>query len=67
VTGTLSLGVKQLGHKAYHLPPSSAKAENEWGYTSSPPYIFMAWCLVKHKDNFTFYITGKITFSYFNP
>jgi hypothetical protein len=20
-----------------------------------PQYIFMAWCLVKHRDNFTFY------------
>jgi len=20
-------------------------------------YIFMAWCLVKHRDNFTFYFT----------
>jgi hypothetical protein len=21
-----------------------------------PQYAFMAWCLVKHKDNFTFYL-----------
>jgi hypothetical protein len=25
-----------------------------WSYTSTPPYVFMAWCLVKHKDNCTF-------------
>jgi len=24
------------------------------GYTSTPQYAFMAWCLVKHRDNFTF-------------
>jgi uncharacterized C2H2 Zn-finger protein len=24
-----------------------------WIYTSTPPYVFMAQCLVKHKDNFT--------------
>jgi hypothetical protein len=23
-------------------------------YTSTPPYVFMAWYLVKHRDNFTF-------------
>jgi hypothetical protein len=22
-----------------------------------PQYVFMAWCLVKHRDNFTFYLT----------
>jgi hypothetical protein len=25
-----------------------------WGYTSTPQYIFMAWCLAKQRDNFTF-------------
>jgi hypothetical protein len=25
-----------------------------WSYTSSPSYIFMAYCLIKHKENFTF-------------
>jgi hypothetical protein len=25
-----------------------------WSYTSTPQYVFMAWCLVKHRDNFTF-------------
>jgi hypothetical protein len=24
-----------------------------------PQYAFMAWCLVKHRDNFTFYILHK--------
>jgi hypothetical protein len=23
---------------------------------SLPQYVFMAWCLVKHRDNFTFYL-----------
>jgi hypothetical protein len=34
-----------------HLVPRS---KNEWSYTSTPQYAFMAWCLVKHTDNFTF-------------
>jgi hypothetical protein len=35
-------------------PPSSAEVKKAWSYTSTPRYAFMAWCLVKHKDNFTF-------------
>jgi hypothetical protein len=31
------------------------RSKNEWSYTSSPQYAFMAWCSVKHRDNFTFY------------
>jgi len=27
-----------------------------WSYTSTPPYVFMTWYLVKHEDNFTFYL-----------
>jgi hypothetical protein len=48
-TGALSQGVKWLGNEADHSPPSSAKVKNAWSYTSTPPYIFMAWCLVKYR------------------
>jgi hypothetical protein len=34
-----------------HLVPRS---KNAWSYTSTPQYVFMAWCLVKRRDNFTF-------------
>jgi hypothetical protein len=57
----------QPGRKANHSPPSSAKVKNGWSYTSTPLYVFMAWCLVKYgiyvftawclvkyRDNFTF-------------
>jgi hypothetical protein len=53
-TGALSLGEKRPGREADHSPPSSAEVNNAWSYTSTPQYIFMAWCLVKHRDNFTF-------------
>jgi hypothetical protein len=53
VPGALSLGVKRPGCEAEHSPPSSAEV-NAWSYTSTPQYVFMAWCLVKHRDNFTF-------------
>jgi hypothetical protein len=54
--GALSLGVKQLEYEADHSPPSSAEVKNEWSYTSTPQYVFTAWCLVKHWDNFIFYL-----------
>jgi hypothetical protein len=56
VLGALSLGVKRPGREADHSPPSSAEVKNVWSYTSIPEYVFMAWCLVKHRDNFTFYL-----------
>jgi hypothetical protein len=52
------LGVKQLGCEADHSPLSSAEVKNVWSYTSTPQYVFMAWCLVKHRDNFTFTLDG---------
>jgi hypothetical protein len=55
IRAALSLGVKRPGHEVDHSPPSSAKVKNAWSYTSTPQYVFMAWCLVKRRDNFTFY------------
>jgi len=58
ITGTRCSypGVKWPGHEADHSSPSSAEVRNVWGYTSTPPYIFMAWYLVMHRDNFTIYL-----------
>jgi hypothetical protein len=52
--GALSLGVERSGREADHSPPSSAEVKNAWISASTPQYAFMAWCLVKHRDNFTF-------------
>jgi len=38
----LTPAVKQLGSEAHHSPPSSAKVKNEWSFTSTPQYVFMA-------------------------
>jgi hypothetical protein len=57
VQGALSLGIKRPERKADHSPPSSAEVKNAWSYTSTPQYVFMAWCLVKHRENFTFTFT----------
>jgi hypothetical protein len=42
--------------RSRNSPPSSADVKNAWSYTSTPQYVFMAWCLVKQRDNFTFYL-----------
>jgi hypothetical protein len=58
VRRVLSLGVKRQGREGDHSPPSSTEVKNAWSYTSTPPYVFMAWCFVKHRDNFTFTFYG---------
>jgi hypothetical protein len=54
VPQALSLGIKRSGREADASPPSSAEVKNAWSYVSSHQYVFMEWCLVKHRDNFTF-------------
>jgi hypothetical protein len=27
---------------------------NVWSYASTPQYIYIAWCLIKYRDNFSF-------------
>jgi len=41
----MGTGDSVLGGKAAN--PSSAEINNVWSYTSTPPYVFMTWCLVK--------------------
>jgi hypothetical protein len=57
VPGAFSLGVKRQGCEADHPPHLVSRLKNAWSYTSTPQYAFMAWCLVKHRDNFTFPLT----------
>jgi hypothetical protein len=54
VLEALTLGIKQLGCESDHSLPSGAEVKNSWHCTSTPPYVFMAWWLVKHRDNFTY-------------
>jgi hypothetical protein len=35
--------------EADHSPPSSAEDKNAWSYASTPPEVFMAWRLIKHR------------------
>jgi hypothetical protein len=56
ITSGLAVGPTQLPGalslecEADHSPPSRLEVKNAWRYTSTPPYIFMAWCLIKHRD-----------------
>jgi hypothetical protein len=45
-TGALSPGVKRQGCEANPAPPTSAEVKKMWIYTSTPPYAFMAQCLI---------------------
>jgi hypothetical protein len=42
-------GVKRPGHETDHSPPSNAEVKNAWSCDSIPQYVFMAWCVVKHR------------------
>jgi len=57
VPGGFSPGVKRPGYKADHSPPYSAEIKNVWKYTSTPPYVFVVWCLVKKTEKLTFNFT----------
>jgi hypothetical protein len=53
-TGALSFRIKLPGREADHSPPSSAEVKKAWNHTSTPQYVFMAWCLVKLKVDVLF-------------
>jgi hypothetical protein len=46
VPGSLSPGIKRQGREADYSPPASAEVMKLWIYTSTPPYAFMAYCLI---------------------
>jgi hypothetical protein len=46
VQGPLSPGVKRQGREADHSPPARAEVKKLWIHTSTPPYAFMAQCLI---------------------
>jgi hypothetical protein len=40
----------------YLSSPSNLEIKNAWSYTSDALPVSMAWCLVKHSDNFIFIV-----------
>jgi hypothetical protein len=63
--GVLFLGVKLPGREADHSLPSSAEFKECVELYLHSPIRLMAWCLVKHSDNFTF--TLPMTKCYTGP
>jgi hypothetical protein len=52
--GLFHWGVKRPGREADHSSVTSAEVKKTWIYTSTPAYVFMAWCLINHRGSFTF-------------
>jgi hypothetical protein len=51
----LSPAVKKTGREGAHSPESNAEeVKNAWNSISIPPYVFIAWNLVKCRNEFTF-------------
>jgi hypothetical protein len=48
--------VKRLGFEADHSSWLSTKIKKSWIFTPTPANVFMAECLVKHRNNFSFLI-----------
>jgi hypothetical protein len=44
--------VKQAGPEANYLPSFILKVENVWIYVTTPSFVFVAWCFVKHKRRY---------------
>jgi hypothetical protein len=36
------------------------EVKNVWCYASTPQHVFMEWCIVKHRNSFTFTLTGIV-------
>jgi hypothetical protein len=45
----LSPRIKRSEREADHSLPSSAEVKNPCSCTSTPPYVDMPWCLIKHR------------------
>jgi hypothetical protein len=59
VPGALSLGVKRPGREADQSPHLVPRLRMLGATLPFPQYIFMVWCLVKHRDNFNFTLFHK--------
>jgi hypothetical protein len=59
VPGALSPEVKWPGREAEHSPFSSVEVKKCVALYLHPQRVLMAWCLFKHRDNFTFTFENK--------
>jgi hypothetical protein len=47
---------KQPRCEAVHPRPSSSEYNSKWSKKSTAQYVFMEWCLIKQRSNFTYII-----------
>jgi hypothetical protein len=59
-TGGFSPRVERLWRESDHSYVSSSEVKNGGELEIAPPYVFMAWYVVKHRDTFTFYLYPTI-------
>jgi hypothetical protein len=52
---------------SFWVNSSTAEDKNARNYTYIPTYVFMAWWLLKHKDNFSISITFIFSILLVNP
>jgi len=43
------------GYRGFFLWGKAVGVKNAWSYNSIPPYIIMAWFLLKHRDSYLFW------------
>jgi len=54
----MGIGGSIPGTWSWPLTSIQCQVKNSWSYTSTPlQYVFAAWCLDKHRENFTFTFT----------
>jgi hypothetical protein len=51
ISGAFYPAVKHQDHEADYSAPSNVEVMNAWSYTSTPPYDFVAWYVIKQGDN----------------
>jgi hypothetical protein len=56
--------LKRQRYEADHSLSSGAKVKDGRSYTSTLPYVFMAWYLVKNRDRFTISDQAICKFTY---
>jgi hypothetical protein len=47
VLEALSQQIKQLEHEVDHPSSFTDEVKKMWSHTSTPPYVFTAWCSLK--------------------
>ena len=57
IPGAMAPGIKRPGGVAF-----SAKINNAWKYTCTPPYVFMVLCSNKHGNDFTLLFNSNLQY-----